>query len=106
MIMFGILPTRKKINEWDLNQWITNGYPPVYLSMAKDDDTIPQKQYLELITSLERNHIHNMISYVESGSHGYGLGVNTAAEGWLEQAVNFNQQIDERIHDNCHRVGK
>jgi len=85
--MFGFFAGRKKQEEWALDRQITDDYPPVYLVMAKDDDTIPQRLYQDLITALETHGVERKIRYVESGSHGFGIGRGTPAEGWVEEAA-------------------
>jgi len=78
-----------------LDRRITDDYPPVYLVMAKDDDTIPQRLYQDLITALETHGVERKIRYVESGSHGFGIGRGTPAEGWVEEAAGLWMSLSE-----------
>lgn len=88
-LMFGLFGGKKKVRLWALDENIAEDYPDTFLVMAKDDDTIPQKLYEDLKKSLKLHHVNSRIRHVESGSHGYGLGVGTKAEGWLDEAVTF-----------------
>lgn len=88
-LMFGLFSKKEKCREWTLNTQINENYPPVYLVMAKDDDTIPQARYEELKTALKENGVPHKVWHVEKGGHGYGLGRGTEAEGWIDRAVEF-----------------
>lgn len=88
-VMFGLMGGKKQSAEWALDRQIGPGYPPTYLIMAKDDDTIPQKLYEDLKRTLMENHIPVKINHVAVGGHGYGLGRGTDAEGWLDEAIRF-----------------
>lgn len=91
-LMFGLFSGRKKIEDWALDKQIGPGYPPTYLIMAKDDDTIPQSLYERLKSALRENHIPILVRHVETGGHGYGLGRSTEAGGWTEEAIEFWQK--------------
>lgn len=96
-LMFGLFSGKQASTAWSLDRQITVAYPPTYLVMAKDDDTIPQVLYENLKTALKRNGVPCRIQHVNTGSHGYGLGIGTEAEGWLTEAIEFWQQrVNER----------
>ena len=91
-MLYGLFANSKVCDSWALENLITKKYPPTYICMAKDDDTIPQTQYHALVKALKENRVNHSIEWVETGSHGYGLGTGTAADGWVDRAVDFMEK--------------
>lgn len=90
-LMFGLWQGKRRTEEWALDRQITENYPPTFLAMAKDDDTIPQKRYEELLQTLTDKKINTEVMYVPTGGHGYGLGRGTDCDGWVDRAIGFTK---------------
>lgn len=90
-MMFGMTAGKETCMEWSLDRHINETYPQTFLTMAKDDDMIPQEQYRSLLDALENSHVPYQLIQIEKGGHGYGLGEHTEAKGWVEEAANWTR---------------
>lgn len=79
--------------QYSVEEQITDNYPPCFVWQCERDNTVPIQNTRLLVQSLE----HNIIPYIyhtyDSEVHGWGLGDGTLAEGWLEEAVEFWNDI-------------
>ena len=66
-----------------------SSFPPYFVIMAADDTAIPVAQIDALVDDLEAEGVEVEYQRLESGGHGFGTGVGTPAEGWLDDAVAF-----------------
>ena len=94
-MMFGLKGGKTQTAEWSLDKKIEASYPDTFLSMAKDDDMIPQQHYEDLKNALKRDRIRHHVLHVERGGHGYGLGDSTDAAGWVGAALAFTKGKEE-----------
>ncbi len=63
--------------------------PPTYNCVGTDDWIASYETMERRIDMIKRNGPDAMIEVFPGLGHGFGLGTNTIAEGWLNNAVNF-----------------
>ena len=68
-------------------------FPPVYLVHCQDDPTVPVQSSHLFEEALDKAGIVHCCRFPAHGGHGFGLGIGTDAEGWLDQAVRFWQEV-------------
>jgi len=57
--------------------------------MAADDKVIPIAEIDAVVDDLRSKGADVEYQRLESGVHGFGIGVDSTAEGWLDDAVAF-----------------
>ena len=91
--MLGVGYTQEKVLEYSANRHVDAEYPAVYLVQALDDDTVPWQDAKDLETALMVANVQYRMERVESGGHGFGLGSITPADGWVERAIKFLEDM-------------
>lgn len=87
--MLGEQYTEETLLEYNVNDHITQDYPPVYLWHCKDDPVVPFRAAVRMKERLEQQKCPCILREVNKGGHGFGLGEFSEAAGWLEEAVEF-----------------
>ena len=87
--LFGTGYNQSIAAEYAADRHIDLAYPPVWIEKAMDDDTIPAKDTEALCAALRNAHVPFFCEIVTSGGHGFGLGSNTPASGWVERSVSW-----------------
>ncbi|WEH13057.1 hypothetical protein [Streptomyces sp. VNUA24] len=64
-------------------------FPPYFVTVAADDEVISVPEVDRLVDDLRAIGVAVDYHRTDSGGHGYGLGVGTPADGWLDDAVAF-----------------
>lgn len=91
--MFGHEYNMKTVEEYDLPNIFTDQYPPCYIVHAKDDSVVSSENSVQLKRLLDQHHIKAELELVEHGNHGFGEGVGTDAQGWIDRAAAFAEHI-------------
>ena len=91
--MFGTGYNHEAANLYSANLHIDGNYPPVFLTKAMDDRTVPPRDTQDMQEALLNAGIPHRFEIVPTGDHGYGLGSGTAAEGWIERAIDWTKEI-------------
>ena len=68
---------------------ITGREPPTYACVGTSDGIAPYRSVQSYVNRIKANGTDSMIEIFPGLPHGFGLGENTAAEGWLNNAVKF-----------------
>ncbi len=63
--------------------------PPTYSAVGTNDGIASYRTMERRISAIKANGTDAEIEIINGLSHGFGLGTGTAAEGWLEHAVEF-----------------
>ncbi|MBP5200429.1 MAG: alpha/beta hydrolase [Schwartzia sp.] len=63
--------------------------PPTYCCAGANDGTGLQRKMRERTEAIRRNGTDAVFEVFDGLVHGFGLGTGTAAEGWLDRAVEF-----------------
>ena len=87
--LFGVKFSEKKCKPYDVDLAVDEDYPATYMIQAEDDTTVPIWNCREFAERLEALGVAYEYQLVAGGGHGYGLGTDTPAEGWVERAVDF-----------------
>ena len=87
--LFGTGHNHDLAQKYSAHLHVDTGYPPVFLIKARDDDTVPSKDADEMEEALRNAVIPYRFDIVPSGGHGFGLGSETSAAGWIERAASW-----------------
>lgn len=68
---------------------VTGREPPTYACVGTLDGIAPYRSMQSYVNRIKANGTDAMIEIFPGLSHGFGLGENTIAEGWLDNAVKF-----------------
>ena len=90
--LYGEGYTEEAERRYSIDQHIDSAYPPVYLSAARDDDTVPPKDQDDLKDALERAGVDHSFEIAAHGGHGFGLGSETELSGWVDRAVKWMEE--------------
>ncbi len=86
---FGEDYSEEKCKPYNIDENIDEKYPPVYLVHAEDDTTVPIWNSRDMVKALEKNNITYQFEQLKTGGHGFGLGSNSEAAGWVKRAIDF-----------------
>ena len=92
-LMFGAEHSREKEEEYIVNNHIDESYPSVYHVQALDDSTVLPINASLFREAMEAVNVPYELELVESGGHGFGLGTQTQASGWVDRAVIFLKEV-------------
>jgi acetyl esterase/lipase len=79
--------TLEDVKKYSLEEQITEDFPPVYLIHGLDDQDVHVKSSQYIIQSMEKKGIKYKARLVEGMGHSFGIGLGTAAEGWVQEAL-------------------
>ena len=68
---------------------VTENYPRTYIWCSDDDDVVPSDNTRNMVAALERAGVPVKSMICHGVPHGAGPGTGTAAENWMNEAVNF-----------------
>ena len=72
-----------------VDEHVTAAYPPTYLWCGDADQTVPPENTCRMAAALEKAGVPYRCDIFPGVDHGVGPGTGTAAEGWIERAVDF-----------------
>ncbi len=64
-------------------------YPKSYVWTLIDDAVVSSKNSTEFVKALAKNNVRHKLVLYPGSKHGLGLGSNSIATGWLDDAINF-----------------
>ena len=68
---------------------VTGDEPPTYACVGTSDGIASYRSMERYISRIKNNGTNAKIEVIDGLSHGFGLGQNTVADGWLDRAVMF-----------------
>ena len=68
---------------------VTGDEPPTYACVGTSDGIASYRSMERFISRIKNNGTNAKIEVLDGLSHGFGLGQNTVADGWLDRAVMF-----------------
>lgn len=71
---------------------ITDTYPATYMVYCEDDPIVSAQTMSTMADTLKQTGVPYLQNVGKSGGHGFGLGLGTDVEGWVEEAVELWQQ--------------
>ena len=87
--LLGKNATEEEEAELSINNLITKSYPGAFYWCGKNDTSVPPENCFLLETALMQNGVESCFVLFADAPHGLGPGTNTAAEGWINRAVDF-----------------
>jgi acetyl esterase/lipase len=75
--------------QFSIEKQITDKYPPVYVWQCEEDGGVPIENSQMLVAALREKNVLCEYETFPGNAHGWGLGIQTAAEGWIDRAVTF-----------------
>lgn len=84
--------TTEDLAPFNLEDFMDETYPPVYLTANEDDGTVPFSNSLRMEAACKRLGIAHKCKFGKTGGHSFGLGIGLSVEGWLEEALDFWQE--------------
>ena len=67
----------------------SENYPPVFITVSEDDRIVNVSVVDRRVENMRNAGIEVEYRKYKNAGHGFGLGVGTDAEGWIEYAVQF-----------------
>ena len=67
----------------------SENYPPVFITVSEDDGIVNVSVVDRRVGNLRNAGIEVEYRKYKNAGHGFGLGVGTDAEGWIEHAIRF-----------------
>jgi acetyl esterase/lipase len=67
----------------------SENYPPVFITVSEDDGIVNVSVVDRRVGNLRNAGIEVEYRKYKNAGHGFGLGVGTDAEGWIEHAIQF-----------------
>lgn len=74
---------------YSVEQQVTAAYPPTYLWNCEADDVVPAENSAMLESALRECGVPVTHEIFPGTVHGWGLGIDTPAEGWFDRAITF-----------------
>ena len=74
---------------YSVEQQVTAAYPPAYLWNCEADDVVPAENSAMLESALRKCGVPVNHEIFPGSVHGWGLGIDTPAEGWFDRAITF-----------------
>lgn len=90
---FGNEYSRESCASYDVDLAADRDYPASFIIQAEDDTTVPVWNSWEFAKKLKGIGVPCEYELVKGGGHGFGLGTDTPAEGWVERAVDFWKRL-------------
>lgn len=81
--------------KYSIEQQVTSNYPPSYVWQFDQDNMVPIENTQLLVNALKENGISHAYDTFVGTIHGAGIGANTPAEGWLDRAVAFWEEVQK-----------
>lgn len=98
--MFGEDLNQEIISNYDSIRHLLSDLPPIYLWQTKDDEVVSfEDNALRLSKVLQERKTAYRFKTVSTGPHGLGMGTGSAAQGWVEEALDFwMTTVEETTH--------
>ena len=86
--------SQKVCGVYNVEQHMDITYPPAFVVQAEDDPTVPVWNSQVFIEQLQTLQIPYCYEHPQHGLHGFGLGTNTEAVGWVDRAFAFWNKLE------------
>ena len=87
--LLGKQATRAQEIDASIDEQVTDAYPPCYVWCGDADDLVNPENSRRLAAALEKHAVSVCFTCFPGVGHGVGPGTGTAAEGWIDKAVDF-----------------
>lgn len=79
--------------EYNIADHVDADYPPCYITVGKNDTTVPCANSELLKELLDKAGVPAILDEGEDAPHGFGDGTGTDVEGWPERAMDFIENL-------------
>ncbi|MCF0132544.1 MAG: alpha/beta hydrolase [Blautia sp.] len=79
----------KKRAELSIENMVKDSYPPTFLWVCEDDQTVPYTNTIAMKEALEKAGVRHQCFVYPQGDHGIAAGIGTSAEGWIDEMCSF-----------------
>lgn len=86
-MLLGKEAPREMWDRYSVEKLVDSTYPRTYVWQCDADDTVPIQNTQLLAQALAKQGVEHEYEVFPGDAHGWGLGVGTPAEGWLERAI-------------------
>ena len=91
--MLGVSAKKAMEMAYNVDEHMSNVYPPCYIVCCKGDNVVPFVNSKRLKTRLDELDIPAILEIGSGGGHGFGEGVGTDVEGWIERVDEFIMKL-------------
>ncbi len=81
------------IKQYSADQQATENYPPSFIWQCKGDQSVPVINSKMMADKLTELGVKNVYEVFDAAAHSWGLGTGTLAEGWLDRAIQFWNEL-------------
>ena len=92
--LLGNDPSRALIEQYSIEKQVDPQFPAVFLWQCEADPKVPIQNSRLLEEALKQQKIPNRYQVYSGSFHGWGLGEETEAQGWLLEAVSFWESLE------------
>ena len=78
---------------YSVERQVTADYPPTFIWQCDGDKSVPVEHSGSMVRVLQANQVPYRHEEFHAAAHSWGLGTGTAAEGWLDRAVKFWDEL-------------
>ena len=93
--MFGKNPDPSFMDSFNVDSSINERFPKCFIAANKDDEQISFQHSVRLKQLLDQFQIPAELMLGQRGGHGFGDGVGTDCEGWVEAAARFLEKYSQ-----------
>ena len=87
--LLGADATPQRLREFSLEHAVQAGWPPFFLTHARDDKTVPIENSELLAAALSRNGVNAELLAVVTGGHGFSLGRGESSARWKNRFLDW-----------------
>ena len=88
--------TQESIAPYNLADHVDHTYPPVYITANEDDGTVPVINSHYMDDTCPNLGIPHKCKFGAEGGHSFGLGIGLEVDGWLDEAVDYWNEVAGR----------
>lgn len=90
---------KKMIEKYSSDCQVTKSYPPTFMWQCSRDNEVPIENTEMMENALKANKIPYIYETFDDVEHGWGIGEGTLAEGWVQRAVKFWEDMEEKENE-------
>ena len=94
--MIGKKATNEEELTYSAHTNVDENYPATFIWCGDADRVVSPINTKIMQEALDKNHIMNTCKVYPGVDHGVGVGTNTNAQGWIEEALTFIQSVNDK----------
>lgn len=91
--VLGTNPTDEDIDKVSIQKHVDKTYPPVFLWQCQRDNVVDIHNSILMNEALNKANIKHIYETFDSDAHGWGIGTNTLADGWVDRMLTFYKKV-------------